>query len=209
MSVLDQVDHLVYATADLESTVADLERRLGVRASPGGRHPGRGTRNALLAIGARSYLEIVGPDPEQDRPSTPRWFGIDSLGHPRLVTWAARSTDLRQVVRNAARGGLKLGPITAGSRQRPDGIQLHWQFTEPGSLQEDGILPFFIDWQSSPHPAAMAATGVTLTAFFAEHPDPQRILRQLRILGLELEVRHARAPALVGILRTSTGMFAI
>ena len=33
MSILDQVDHLVYATSDLGGTVMALDRLLGVRAS--------------------------------------------------------------------------------------------------------------------------------------------------------------------------------
>ena len=59
------VDHLVYATPDVEQSVAELEARLGVRASPGGQHLGLGTYNALLALGEACYLEIVGPDPLQ------------------------------------------------------------------------------------------------------------------------------------------------
>ena len=86
MSALDQIDHLVYATPDLEATVTALEQLLGVRASEGGRHPGRGTRNALLAIGPRSYLEIVGPDPEQHLLEHSTWFGIDALSGPKIVT---------------------------------------------------------------------------------------------------------------------------
>jgi len=39
--LLERVDHLVFATPDLDSTVADVERRLGVRPPPGGTHPGR------------------------------------------------------------------------------------------------------------------------------------------------------------------------
>lgn len=58
-----RVDHLVYATPDVDRTVDELERRLGIRAAPGGRDPARGTKNALLALGARSYLEIVGERP--------------------------------------------------------------------------------------------------------------------------------------------------
>jgi hypothetical protein len=42
------IDHLVYATPDIEATVDELAERLGVRATPGGRHRGLGTWNALL-----------------------------------------------------------------------------------------------------------------------------------------------------------------
>lgn len=93
-SLLDRLDHLVIATPELERTVDDLEDRLGVRATAGGQHPGRGTRNALLALGERSYLEVVGPDPEQATPPRARWFGIDLLAGPRLVAWAANGRAL-------------------------------------------------------------------------------------------------------------------
>src|SRR5947207_15314729 len=149
MSTLDQVDHLVYATPNLDRTVMALDQLLGVRASAGGQHPGRGTRNALLAIGPHSYLEIVGPDPEQHLPAHSTWFGIDDLQGPKLVTWAAKSSNLEELVLAARRGGVQLGPITSGSRQRPDGVTLAWRFTEPTVVQEDGLLPFFIDWKSS------------------------------------------------------------
>jgi len=204
---LDHVDHLVYATPNLEATVTALEQRLGVRASEGGRHPGRGTRNALMAIGPSSYFEIVGPDPEQHLPDHSTWFGIDDLSGPKLVTWAAKSSDVTRVVLAAERGGVKLGPITSGSRQRSDGVTLTWQFTEPTVLQEDGILPFFIDWQSSSHPAANAAGGARLISFFGEHPEPERVKRSLAALGVDLEVRSAREPALVAVLRTARGEF--
>jgi hypothetical protein len=207
MSTLDHVDHLVYATPDLEGTVGALEQLLGVRASEGGRHPGRGTRNALMTIGPHSYLEIVGPDPEQHLPAHSTWFGIDDLQGPKLVTWAAKSSDLGRLVLAARRGGVKLGMITSGSRQRSDGITLTWQFTEPTVMQEDGILPFFIDWQSSSHPAANAAGGAELISFLAEHPEPERVRRSLAALGLDLEIRRAPAPALVAALRTAQGEF--
>src|SRR4029077_8040811 len=94
------LDHLVYATPDLETSIADLEDRLGVRAAYGGRHPGRGTRNALIALSDFSYLEIVGPDRTQRDVSGPLWFGIDSLTAPRLATWAVKSTNIERVAAN-------------------------------------------------------------------------------------------------------------
>src|SRR5262245_8798861 len=90
-NLLATVDHLVYATPDLKASIDALEKRLGVRATPGGQHPGRGTRNALIALSSTSYIEIIGPDPEQPKPDLPRQFGIDTLAEGRLVTWAAKS----------------------------------------------------------------------------------------------------------------------
>ena len=76
-AVLSKVDHLVYATPDLAAGVERVERLLGVKAVPGGQHPGGGTRNALIRLGDETYLEIIGPDPDQPKPPRPRRFGID------------------------------------------------------------------------------------------------------------------------------------
>ena len=104
-TLLAQIDHLVYATPDLDLGIATIDKLLGVRATPGGQHPGLGTRNALVALGPASYLEIIGPDPEQPKPAGPRRFGIDDLKAPRLLTWVAKGRDLdrcRRTLRPAA-----------------------------------------------------------------------------------------------------------
>src|SRR5215472_2605564 len=75
------IDHLIYKAPDLAGAVADLEERLGVRAQAGGQHIGRGTHNALLALGPRTYLEIIASDPGQRAPSVPRPFGLDGGRH--------------------------------------------------------------------------------------------------------------------------------
>ena len=202
---LGRVDHLVYATPDLSLGIEKLETLLGVRATPGGQHPGRGTRNALIALGPSSYIEIIGPDPEQPKPEKPRIFGIDDLRAPKLVTWAANASDLERLASEAARQGVQLGQVRSGSRQRPDGVVLSWRVTDPLTVVADGILPFFIDWGNTPHPSRTAAPGVTLVDLRAEHPDAERVQKMLGQIGLHLPVRPGPKPALIATMISPRG----
>ena len=199
------MDHLVYAAPDLEAAVARLSATLGIRAVEGGRHAVEGTRNALIALGPASYLEIVGPDPELPAPAGPRWFGIDAIDAPRLVAWAAHGEHLEEIVHGASLAGVALGPVRRGSRLRPDGVVLSWSFTDPHTVVDDGIVPFFIDWGGSPHPARTAAPGCLLTDLRAEHPEPERVRQALRALGLALPVTPGPKPALVALLESPKG----
>src|SRR5262245_49581764 len=184
-TLLMRLDHLVYATPDLDRGVATIEKLLGIRAAAGGQHPGLGTRNALVALGPSSYLEIIGPDPEQPRPAGRRRFGIDELSAPRLVRWVVKGTDLEKLAAAAAGHGVMLGPVIPGSRRRPDGVELSWRYTDPNTVLGDGLVPFFIDWGTSPHPSASAARGATLLQVRAEHPDPGPVQKMLDVLGLD------------------------
>jgi ketosteroid isomerase-like protein len=203
--LLAVVDHLVYAAPDLDAAVAKLEAALGVRATPGGQHPGGGTRNALISLGATAYLEIVAPDPEQPKPEGPLWLNLDRLDAPRLATWAARAGDLDRLAAEAARAGVNLGPVLAGSRRRPDGVLLAWTCTDPKTLIADGLVPFFIDWGQTPHPARSAVSGVTLVGLRAEHPEPERVRKILHQLQIDLPVEKGAAPALIATLETARG----
>ena len=199
------VDHLVYATPDLDRGMREVEDLLGVRATAGGRHPGRGTRNALLALGDDVYLEIIGPDPDQPPPPSPRWFGIDTLTSSKLTAWAARSGDVDGLRARAVRQGIALGNVQAGSRRQPDGVELSWRFTDPGHVVADGIVPFFIDWGQSPHPSRSAAKGATLVELRAEHPRDRDIEWMFQILGIQIPVSAAPGPALVAVVEGRLG----
>ncbi|MEP6995116.1 MAG: VOC family protein [Acidobacteriota bacterium] len=203
---LTAVDHLVYAAPDLEAAVVELQGLLGVRAAAGGRHPGEGTRNALISLGGDAYLEILGPDPDQPSPGKQRWFGIDILKAARLVGWAAKTEDLEGVARQALETGIPLGPVTAGRRQRSDRVALSWQFSDPHVVLGDGLVPFFIDWKDSPHPARAAPRGVSLVELRAEHPEPGPVQAMLAGLGLDLPVKTGPKPALIASLRTPRGL---
>src|SRR5688572_4444574 len=113
--LLSQVDHIIHATNDVDSSSDHFEELLGVRADPGGRHPAWGTRNALIALGDSTYLEIFGPDPEKS-PEQGRPFDLDRLHSPKLVTWTAVATDLDQLVKRARRRGIDLGNVLPRSR---------------------------------------------------------------------------------------------
>jgi hypothetical protein len=198
--VLAEVDHLVYATPDLDTGIRTIESLLGVRATPGGQHPGLGTRNALVALGPNTYLEIIGPDPDQPKLSQPLRFGIDALKEPRLVGWVAKGTGLEALVRKARDAGVGLGDVTAGSRKRPDGVVLAWRYTDPGVVIENRLIPYFIDWGTSPHPAASAARGARLMGLRAEHPDAARVGKMLMQIGLQLPVQSGPRAILIATI---------
>jgi hypothetical protein len=203
--LLNQVDHLVYAAPDLNRGIDEIEHLTGVKASPGGQHPGGGTRNALVALGPTTYLEIIAPDPDQPAPSTPRSFGIDNLKESRLVTWAAKGNDLEHLKLQTEMKGVTLAPVSPGSRKRPDGVLLSWRTRRTALPVGDGIVPFFIDWGQSPHPARSAAPGLTLIDLRAEHPDAKRVQQVLSALGLELQVTQGSKPQLVATIKGPKG----
>ena len=202
---LSRIDHLVYAADDLQSGIGAIEALLGVRAVPGGRHAAWGTHNALLALGPRCYLEIIAPDPDVAAPPRPRPFGLKAGAAQRLATWVANGTDLATLQASAAAAGVVLGGVLAGERQRPDGSLLRWTLTDPACVLGDGVVPFFIDWGASPHPASALPQGATLVGLRAEHPEPVRVRGMLGVLGLKLAVSSGAAPALVAAIDTPRG----
>jgi len=199
------IDHLVYATPDLDIGIEKIEQLFGVRATLGGQHLGAGTRNALVALGPGTYLEIVGPDREQAEPEQPRWFRIDEIDAPRLVTWAARVDAIEQLSSEVRRLGIDVGDVVAGSRRRGDGVLLAWRYTNPRTIIGDGIIPFLIDWGMTPHPSESTAQGGSLITLRAEHPQPEPIRDVAKRLGLSLQIDRGSQPALVATIASPRG----
>ncbi len=204
---LRRIDHLVWATRDLEEAIEEMADRTGVRASAGGAHVGLGTRNALLSLGTTSYLEIIGPDPLQPEPQAARPFGIDSLQGSGLVTWAIASGDIERSVVESRTRGWDPGDAFAMSRRTPQGELLEWRLTRARDAfpaRRVVPVPFLIDWGSTPHPAGRCAQGCRLLAFEIDDPQPERVDPALAALGLDLRCREAES-RLVARIATPRG----
>jgi len=194
------LDHLVYATPDLYGTVRELAGLLGAEPVEGGRHVGLGTRNYLLGLGGRRYLEIIGPDPGRPDPGSARPFGLDLLPGPRLVTWAIHPADLDATVARARERGYEPGDVHPMSRRTPEGELLEWRLTSSPDDTGDGLVPFLIDWGSTAHPAERGLPVVELTSLTAFHPDPVTVAGYLAAVDAELEVAAGDEPRLVAVI---------
>src|SRR5262245_42814827 len=119
----NRVDHLVWAAGDLETATDQLEAITSVRAAPGGSHPGRGTRNALLSLGPGCYLEILAPDPAQAIPPA-LLLPSGPIARPFLLTFAIACSDIEATADAIAATGYLRPAIQAMSRKTRDGGEL-------------------------------------------------------------------------------------
>ena len=197
------LDHIILGIDDLDKGIAWVQQRTGVRAALGGIHPGCGTRNALLSLGADCYLEIIAPDPQQ---SSPTWFSkILTLREPRLISWAVHTPDLAALARTAVTAGLQIDGPHDGARSRPDGKALSWRLFH---LREDrgGLLPFFIEWgRDSVHPAADAPRGCTLEHFHLKSAGMPELARVFKTLAVEFTTEPGEEPRLLARIASPKG----
>jgi len=184
------LDHVILGCNDLDAGIGYVYQQTGVRAAPGGVHPGAGTKNALLSLGTLRYLEIIAPDPLQAASADPRH--VANLTNPALVGWAIRRHDLTAFAAALRSADVQCVGPNSGSRARPDGTTLHWKTL---ALKDDknGVLPFFIEWGSnSIHPSVDAPSGCRFTNIWIETPDPDGIQGLTAKLQLDVQVRQSK-----------------
>ena len=186
-----ELDHLIITVPDLEAGVAAVEEATGVRAVPGGSHPGRGTANFLLGLaptgwpeGAHTYLEILGSDPQQEKPADGT-LPLDAhlATEPTLQTWAIHPPAFLAKVAAANTAGIDFGEVQDMARDTAEGDRLEWRLTTRSPLPREGAQPFLIDWGESVHPAEAALPTLELLEFRVESPEPEAARQVLEVLG--------------------------
>jgi hypothetical protein len=205
----DAVDHLVLGVSDLQRGIEWFEQKTGVRAASGGRHPNRGTRNALVSFDGRQYLELLAPDPQQA--GHPGHTELSKLTTPRFVLWASATNEIDALAQQAKLGKLTVAGLLDGSRARPDGNLLKWRSLKvtresDKDLLYFNIIPFFIQWdKDSLHPSQDSPTGCQLLSLEFEHPDAESIRTLMKTLGINAKVAKAASPAINVTLKTPKG----
>lgn len=208
-AVPTDLDHILLGINDLDLGIAWMEARCGVRAAFGGVHPGRGTRNALLSLGPRRYLEIIAPDPQQSGSGSGHEIAdaLRAIEQPRLVGWAVHSDDLAALAQRATESGIAIEGPRDGSRARPDGKVLRWKSF---SLKQDyaDLLPFFIEWgRDSMHPSQDAPPGCKLESFFIEAETAKDIEQVTHKLSLDVQIKPGKTSALRARITGKNGAF--
>jgi hypothetical protein len=197
------VDHIILGCNDLDTGVEYIYQRTGVRAAPGGVHPGAGTKNALLSLGKLRYLEIIAPDPLQSASTDPRH--VASLKHPALVGWAVHRHDADKFAAVLKEDGVESVGPKPGSRKRPDGTTVTWASL---TLKDDkqGVLPFFIEWgPGSLHPSVDAPAGCRLSDLWLTTPDPAGFQALAAKLQLDVQIRRSNDTRLAAIITGPKG----
>lgn len=197
------IDHLVWYSADLAEGMRQVSRHMACEPRYGGEHPGEGTANAVMALGPTTYLEILGRDVNQ--PEAKLDAEVGRLTGTGLYHWAVGGIDLEVLAARAARAGLAGGGLVPGGRLKPDGTRLDWVCWGLRDHPFGALVPFFIDWRGSEHPAASAPPGGRLSAFELQTPAADELKDLFAALGLDIPVVAHVEPRILATLEGGRG----
>src|SRR6266852_136184 len=187
------LDHILLGCNDLDRGIELVEQNVGVRPAIGGVHPGRGTRNALLSLGERRYLEII------------HYPQLRSMTDARLIGWAVHPPDIAAVANQLRENKIAFTGPADGSRKRPDGRVLTWKTV---NLADDrhGLLPFFIEWSADTvHPSKDAPAQCSLAYFEIMSDEPDELSATIKRMGLDLPVQRSDKPRLRALISGPKG----
>ena len=130
-----RIDHVIYATTDLDAAAARVESVLGLTALTGGRHQGHGTHNRIVPLGG-GYLELMAIADPEEAAGSPLGSAVQERLAARgdgLFAWCIAVDDLEPV---ADRLDLEITTIAReGLTARLTGVV---------EALRNPVLPFFI-----------------------------------------------------------------
>lgn len=180
--MITRFDHVIIGVRDLRAAMTRW-RELGFEVAEGGRHPGRGTSNAIVRFGL-DYLELISVysrDEALAAGGNGRVAAIFLDGHEGgLLGYALATDDIEALARRCAEAGLEAtGPISS-ERLRPDGRLLSWRLLIPFGASWLTPWPMFIQWDApDAERLAWERPGV--------HPNGVRRVASVRLEVADLE----------------------
>jgi hypothetical protein len=195
-----ELDHVLIAVAGLTAAAREIEALYGLASIEGGRHPGWGTANRIVPLGA-AYLELVAvvDEAEAAQSSFGRWVAGAQPISAMPLGWAARTQRLDDLAR---RLGLE---VEVGSRATRDGQLVRWRLAGVEQAAAEPSLPFFIEWaQGTPFPGRATVShpaGAVQIARLELAGDGDRLAAWLGAHRLPITVRPG-TPALARVTLT-------
>jgi len=155
------IDHVIWASADLDATHLQFEQTMGLRSSPGGVHP-EGTHNRIVLLRPPHYVELIAVH-DRERNDMDPWGRALTACIERgggLMGWAVGTDDIDAF---GARTG---AAVITGSIQQDDGTTGGWRIVDPPD-DENGAIPSVIQYHGD---AAARADRHAIDFALAEHP---------------------------------------
>jgi Glyoxalase-like domain len=202
-----QLDHIVIGVRDLDNAEAQIADRYGLTTIEGGRHPGWGTANRLVPLGA-AYLELVTvvDQAEASNSEFGRWVSSMLEAESRFG-WAVRTDDLD---RTAVRLRLE---VAQGSRRSQGGDMLQWRIAGVAEAARDNSLPFFIQWGAgTPLPGGAKVVhraGAVALGELTIEGDEQSLHEWLGSRSLPIRVTEGTKGPVSFTVRTSTNTIVV
>jgi hypothetical protein len=182
-----RIDHVIYATADLDAAATRFAQELGLASVQGGRHDGMGTHNRIVPlVGGFVELLAVADEGEAARSEVGAALQAALTAGDGWLSWAVAVPDVGEVA--AALG------ISTTSVGRQGMIA---QLAGVAEAMAELGLPFFIERRGS-RPPGPPRDHLPAIAWIEVSGDPERLARWLA-LG-ELPVRVAAGePSVRGV----------
>lgn len=148
-----RMDHVSYACESdgLAATAQRISSALGVDAVRGGVHPRFGTRNMIIPLTDRHYVEVVEvlDHPASDKAPFGQAVRARSAAGGGWMGWCVAVDDLAPFEDRLGRSAVP------GNRKFPDGQELVWQQIGIKGLIADPQVPYMLKWEGDPalHPS--------------------------------------------------------